>query len=130
MADIVCYGACRGDPTYRQEGGALPCVLCSGSGRLPGPKSPEAVKVAYAAVAARARLSHPAIVAGDADPGPVRKPQRFRMPKRRVSKKQKRAAMRAERRWKEDQAFLNFRATRPPDWEKQLDELKAEYRKR
>jgi hypothetical protein len=136
MADIVCYGACKGDPTYRQEGGVLPCVLCGGSGKLPGPKSPESVGVAYAQVEARARLSHSAIVAGDVDPGPVtrfgraRKSWEPRPPRKpRMTARRRRAIARQEQRKADAQALAAFKASRPANWGAMLDELKAEQQK-
>jgi hypothetical protein len=124
MADTIpCYGACGGDPKWRN--GCLTCSLCGGTGVLPGVKSPTAVKEAYEKVAARGRLSRSAIIAGDVDVPKARVKNRFPVRKKRVGKKQLRAMAREKRMRETRSEWEEFRKSRPADWNEQLDLLKG-----
>jgi hypothetical protein len=128
MADTIrCYGVCGGDPKWRN--GCLPCSLCGGAGVLAGVKSPTAVKEAYEKVAARGRLSHSAIIAGDVDVPKTRAKKRFSARKPRVSKRKIRAMAREKGMRQARVEWSAWRKSRPEDWGEQLDLLKKMFNK-
>lgn len=129
MADIVCYGACKGDPRYRQEGGVLPCVLCGGSGKLPGPKTAASVMADYVKLTQKLRLSHSAIVAGDVDAGPARVPRRAPAQRRpRIGKRRRRALAREAQRIRDRQEVDAWRAAPHEPWPDDRETIKQEVR--
>jgi hypothetical protein len=79
-------------------------------------------------IAKRGRLSHSAIVAGDVDEPVKGKPRKRWVQRRpRMTKARRIAAANVERRQQAERDRRDFKATRPADWDKQLDDLKKEF---
>ncbi len=118
---IPCY-ACKGDPSWRDPVYQTSCTVCHGSGKVSlGPTAAEEweeVAKHRAALRSRQRFARPA----SGQPA---------IRKSRPSRKRMRAAARAKEREQARRAEAleakQWRASRPDDWNEQLDHLKAEY---